>query len=231
MQIRSLDVLGLPEAECLGDVGGLCRPGPVEVGDCPGHFEHPGGAATGESIGDSAILEELSRRFGHLRLAADMGFPQLSIEKGLAPFLLSLMSLEDALSDCGRLFGLGAAEELPWVDDLHRYMEVDAVEYWSRESTEVSMDFAIGAGTGLGCAPSATWAGVAGHNHGKTRWILNLARGAGDPDAAFLQWLAQHFDDGPVEFSCFIEEEHSIVRQTHLSRTKSTISHEARHGD
>ena len=57
-------------------------------------------------------------------------------------------------------------------------------------------------------------------NQHEPRRECNGSHGARDPHRAFLERLAQHFQDVPAELRHLVEEEHALVRQADLTRPR-----------
>jgi len=69
------------------------------------------------------------------------------------------------------------------------------------------------AGTGIHCGDQL-----------KAGWKFRLARRPRDRNGAGLERFAQDFEDAPVEFRQFVEEQHAMVRERYFARARVTAA-------
>ena len=75
----------------------------------------------------------------------------------------------------------------------------------------------------------AARAGIHRRHERKVGRILDAVLRPRDHDALLLERLAQHLEDTPSEFGQLVEEQHAVVGQRHLARTRRLSAADQRH--
>src|SRR6185436_11852217 len=86
-------------------------------------------------------------------------------------------------------------------------------------------DLRLGAGAGAsGAARVAAGAAIHRGHERETRWIRDRGRRTRDRDPSVLERLAQRLQRVPRELEQLVEKEHSVMRETHLARSRNAAA-------
>jgi uncharacterized protein (UPF0335 family) len=124
-----------------------------------------------------------------------------------------------AMADAGLAVGLGRHRLRR--HRRHRHLQVDAVEQGAGNLVLVAQHRILAAAALAGrMAQPAAGAGIHRRDQLKTGRKIGLARRARDRDVAGFERLAQHFQHVAAEFRQLVEEQHAVVGQRNLARTR-----------
>ena len=205
----------------------------VQVGDGAGHPQNA-------VVGAGAVSQALKRRAqnllglgGHAAVFSQCGPRQLGVAphagQVCAALLLYLAGGGNAGADGGAALspGLGGQGLVLHRHGLH--MQVDAVQQRAGDAAAVLLNGAGRAGTlPRGVTQVAALAGVHG---GSQHELAGVAGGTVYPahrDGAVLQGLTQHFQGVAGKFRQFVQKQHTVVGQAHLTGARGRPA--ARHG-
>ena len=103
----------------------------------------------------------------------------------------------------------------------HHHLQIDSVEQWPGEPTPVAPPFRFATAAGaLRVAPPTAGARIGGAHQGNAAGEAAALTGAADPHLSLLKGLAQLIEHGAAELGQLIEEQHTIVGQAQLPRSR-----------
>jgi len=153
-------------------------------------------------------------------VAVDLARRQALVRLALAR-QLQRMRLRHACGDRGAALAFGQGADALRRHGRHCQLDVDAVEQGAGDAVLVALRaFRRAAAFAGHVSEPAAGAGVHRRHQLEASRKVGLVRRARDRDLARLERLAQHFQHAPVELRQFVEEEHAVVGQRDLARTR-----------
>lgn len=170
--------------------------------------------------------QEQRARFG---IWADDGFKQVTRRIGIGrnPVMrrvargLKRPRGGDPCRDLGRGLAIGGQVEIAVADGRHVDAQVEPVHQWAGDTPEIV--FPAGRDTGAGAGrvgQVAAFAGVRRRDEHEAARVFHMGIGPRDHDLASLDRLAQGFEDRAVELGEFVHEQHTVMGQRCLPRSR-----------
>jgi hypothetical protein len=189
----------------------------VAVGQGPRHPSDPMQTPSGETAGLEFVSQKCRRLAGHRCVSIQIGAGQPPVQHSL-PLDRHVPDPLHTFVDDGRALAAFASEKIIGPGSMRHHANVEAIEQRPREASSVLGQCRLVAFARTRRSTAAR-TGIGGTDQRETRRQSSRRVGATQTHHTFFQRLSKRVERRGCELTEFVEEEHTPVGETHLSRT------------
>jgi len=169
------------------------------------------------------VFQQLFRFGVQAAEPADIRWPHLRVQIDLITgkaLMLYRPSLHHPFPHALRTLRMAVSPQLFKIHPGHLYLQVHPIQEGTADAAQIFLDLQRGAAAFLVGPIKTTGAGITGRDQREISRVGGSGLGAGHGDYFILQGLTQGFQYVPAEFRKFIHEEHPVLGQADLARTR-----------